>query len=201
MAGARKFVFDTEFAPDGAILSDTPKKLTPEEIAAECAAAYERGKLDALVAAEQRTAAAIETLAGAASTVLTHLGAESRALREQAARVALAAARKIAGAALDAHGPARINAAIEAAMDSLRHQPRLLVKVAPETIDAVKPHIEDMCAEHAYVGAVLLRAQAGLRKGEVVIDWSDGVVSSSPQETEARISALVEAALAAPETH
>ncbi|HRE45060.1 MAG TPA: FliH/SctL family protein, partial [Terricaulis sp.] len=96
---------------------------------------------------------------------------------------------------------ARINAAIEAAMDSLRHQPRLLVKVAPEAIDAVRAHIEDMCAEHAYVGAVLLRAQAGLRKGEVVIDWSDGVVSSSPQETEARISALVEAALAAPETH
>lgn len=201
MTGARKFVFNTEFAPDGAILSDAPKKLTPEEIAAECAAAYERGKLDALVEAEQRTAAAIETLAGAASAVLTHLGAESRALREEAARMALAAARKIADAALDAYGPARINAAIASAMDSLRHQPRLLVKVAPEIIDAVKPHIEDMCAEHAYVGAVLLRAQAGLRKGEVVIDWSDGVVSSSPQETEERIAALIEAALAAPETH
>jgi len=199
MSGLRKFAFDTEFSPDGAILSDAPKRLTPEEIAAECAAAYERGKQDAIAQAERQAAAALEALAGAASAVLTRLDAESRTMREEAARVAIAAARKIAGAALDGYAPERIAAAVEAAMEALRHQPRLLVKLAPEALEALKPRIADMCEQHAYAGAVLVRGQDGLRKGEVVIDWSDGIVTSSPQETEERIAAAVEAALASSE--
>ncbi len=199
MSGARKFAFDTEFAPDGAILSDAPKRLTPEEIAAECAAAYERGKQDALAQAERQAAAALEALAGAASAVLTRLDAESRSMRVEAAGVALAAARKIADAALDGFAAERVSAAVESAMDALRHQPRLLVKLAPEAVEQLKPRIDAMCESHAYAGAILVRGQAGLRKGEVMIDWSDGVVSSSPQETEARISALIEAALASAE--
>lgn len=199
MSGVRKFAFDTEFAPDGAILSDAPKRLTPEEIAAECAAAYERGKQDAVAQAERQAAAALEALAGAASAVLTRLDAESRTMREEAARVAFAAARKIAGAALDAHAPESIAAAVEAAMDALRHQPRLLVKLAPDALEALKPRIAEMCEQHAYAGAVLVRGEAGLRKGEVLIDWSDGIVVTSPQDTEERIAALVEAALASSE--
>ncbi len=199
MTGARKFVFDTEFAPDGAILTNAPKRMTDEEIAAEVAAAYERGKQDALAQAERQTAAALEALAGAASAVLTRLDAESRAMREEAARVALSAARKIAGAALDQFGEARVVQAVESAMDALRHQPRMVVKLAPEAVEALKPRIDEMREAHGYASTVLVRGQQGLGKGEVVIDWSDGVVSSSPQEAEARITALIEAALASAE--
>ena len=199
MSGLRKYVFPTEFAPDGAILTDAPKRLTPEQVEAECAAAYQRGKQDAIAQAERQSAAALEALADAASAVLTRLDAESRAIREEAARVALIAARKIADAALEGFAHERVAAAVESAMDALRHQPRLVVKLAPEAAEALKPRIAEMSETHAYAGAVLVRPQPGLGKGEVVIDWSDGVITSSPQETEERINALVEAALAAPE--
>lgn len=198
MANIRKYAFDTEFGPDGAIVKDAPKKLTPEEIAAEAAAAYERGKQDAVAQAERQSAAALQALADAASAVLTRLDAESQAIREEAARVALAAANKIAGAALDAFGPERAAAAVEAAMDALRHQPRLLVKLSPETAEILKPRIAEMCESHAYAGAVLVRAEAGLKSGEVVIDWSDGVIAMKPDDAAERINTLVEAALAAP---
>jgi len=46
-----------------------------------------------------------------------------------------------------------------------------------------------------------VRAEPGLRAGEVIIDWSDGVVSSSPQDIAARIDDLVDAALAASQQH
>ena len=82
--------------------------------------------------AERETAAALQAIADAASAILTRLDAESRAMREEAARIAMIAARKMAGAALDAHGAERAAAAIEAAMDTLRHQPRLLVKLSPK---------------------------------------------------------------------
>jgi flagellar assembly protein FliH len=200
MSNLRKYAFETEFAPDGAIVKDAPKKLTAEEIAAECAAAYERGKQDAVAQAERQSAAALEALANAASAVLTRLDAESRAMREEAARVAMAAAHKIAGASLDAYGHERAAAAIEAAMDALRHQPRLLVKLSPDAAQTLKPRIEAMCETHAYAGTVLIREQEGLRAGEVSIDWSDGVITLNPDDAAARIHSLVEAALAASAT-
>lgn len=198
MAQVRKYGFDTEFAPDGAVMREAPKRLTPEEVAAECAAAYERGKQDAVAQAERKVAAALEALADAASAVLTRLDTESATMREEAARIALAAARKISGEALDAFGAERAAAAVEATMDALRHQPRLLVRLPPADADVIKARIAAMCETHAYAGAILVRAEDSLRTGEVVIDWSDGVVSLSPADAAERINALVEGALAAP---
>ncbi len=198
MPPARKYGFDTEFAPDGAIISEAAKRLSPEEVSAECAAAYERGKQDATAQAERKAAAALEALADAASAVLTRLDAESTAMREEAARIALAAARKIAGAALDAFGAERAAAAVEAAMDALRHQPRLLLKLPAADVEALQPRIARMCETHAYAGAVIVRADDKLKSGDVVIDWSDGVIALSPNEAAERITALVDAALAAP---
>lgn len=196
MTQIRKYAFDTEFSPDGAIIKDAPTRLSPEQLDAACAAAYERGKQDAIAQAERQTAAALQALADAASAVLHRLDAESHAMRAEAANVAFAASRKIAGAALDAFGEERAAAAIEAAMDALRHQPRLLVKLSPEACEALKPRIEEMCATHAYAGAVLVRPQAGLRNGEVTIDWSDGVVHLNPDDAAERIQTLIDAALA-----
>jgi flagellar assembly protein FliH len=200
MANIRKYAFDTEFAPDGAIVKDAPAKLTPEEIEAMRADAYERGKQDAVAHTERQATAALQALADAASAVLTRLDAESQSMRAEAAHVAVAAARKIAGAALEAFGEERAAVAIESAMDALRHQPRLVVKLSPEAAQTLKPRIVEMCETHAYAGAVLVREQAGLRAGEVIIDWSDGVVAMNPDEAAERINTLVEAALAAPAT-
>lgn len=201
MSQIRRYAFDIEFAPDGAILRDAPKKYEEKEVETERTLAYKRGAEDAVAKAERESAAALQALADATSAILHRLDAESRAMREEAARVALAAARKIAGAALDAYGEERIAAAIEATLDMLRHQPRLVVKLSPEATEKLQPRIEQMSETHAYAGAILVRTQPGLRAGEVVIDWSDGLIHMDPNETAQRIKALVEAALAAPNTN
>ncbi len=195
MGQVRKYAFDTEFTADGAIVREAAKRLSPEEIETERKGLYEQAKKEATIAAERETAAQLQNLADAASAILTRLDVESRAMREEAARVALAAARKIAGAALDAYGTEAVAVAIEAAMDALRHQPRLVVRLSPESAEALRPRIEEMCATHAYAGAVLVRAEPGIKRGAVVVDWSDGVVSLDPDETAERVDALVEAAL------
>ncbi|MFZ2029382.1 MAG: hypothetical protein WAU68_03660 [Vitreimonas sp.] len=200
MAQHQKFAFDTEFSPDGAILRDAAWKLTEEEIEAQSAQAYQKGRHDAVAQAEREAAVALQALADASSAILTRLDAESRAMRDEAARVALVAARKIAGAALDSFGADRAAAAIEAAMDSLRHQPRLVVKLSPQAAETLQPRIASMCETHAYAGAILVRAEPGLGSGEVSIDWSDGVVTLSPTDAAERINTLLEAALAASDT-
>ncbi len=201
MGEVRKYAFDTEFAADGAVVRASKSRLSPEAVEAERTAAYERGKQDALVRAEQQVAAALEAIADVASTILARLEAESRALREDGAALAIASARKIAGAALDAFGEARALSVIEATMELLRHQPRLVLKLAPEAVESLKPRIEAMCESHAYAGAILVRAEPGLSAGAVVIDWSDGAIASDPEDIARRIDAHIETALAAPETH
>jgi len=198
MSNVRKYAFETEFAPDGEIVREAPKRITPEEVVAASSEGYERGKSDAVAQAEERIAAAIEALADAASGVLTRLDVESQAMCTEAARVALAAAQKIAGAALDAFGLERAQQAVEAAMDTLRHQPRLVVKLPPELAEQLKPRITEMCETHAYASAVLVRAEPGLKRGEVVIDWSDGLIAMDPADAAKRIEELIDAALSAP---
>lgn len=195
MTQLRKYAFALEFSPDGKILRETASRLSPEQLEAECARAYERGKQDSSTQAEREAAAALERIAAAASAILARLDGESRLLREQAAGVAIAAARKIAGAALDKFGAESIAAAIEAAIDTLRHQPRLIIKLAPEAAEALAPRIEQMRAAHAYAGALLVRPEPARGPGEVELDWSDAVIGVDPRAIAARIDELVEAAL------
>ncbi|MBX3510029.1 MAG: hypothetical protein KF700_02440 [Hyphomonadaceae bacterium] len=198
MAGARRYAFDTEFAPDGAILSDAPKRLAPEEIEAAVAAAYERGKQDALAVAEREAAAALATLAATAKSLTGRIEAERDAMRADAVRLAMAAANKISGAALEAFGAERALAAVEAALDALRHHPRLIVKLNPAQAEILRPRIEAARESHDYGGAIIVRAEPSVRAASVVIDWSDGVIGSSPQDIEERVRQLMEAALSTP---
>jgi flagellar assembly protein FliH len=198
MSTIRKYAFDLEFAPDGGIVREPPKRITPEDLAVADAAAYERGKRDALAQAERDAVAALEAIADAASAVLTRLDIESRAMRAEAARVAFTAAQKIAGAALDSFGAERAAKAVETAMDTLRHQPRLVVKLPPDMAEQIKPRIAAMCETHAYAGAVLVRSEPGMKSGEVVVDWADGVIAMDAAAAAKRIEELIDAALAAP---
>lgn len=200
MTQARKYAFETEFAPDGAILNDAARRITAEEVEAARQESYERGKNDAVAQAERRAAAALEAIANAASAVLTRLDAEHHALRTEAAHIALVSAKKIAGAALEGFGAERAAEAIEAAMDALRHQPRLVVKLPPSEAEQLKPRIAEMCETHAYASAVLVRSEPNLGAGEVVLDWSDGVIHLSPADTAKHIEDLIERALAAQST-
>ena len=65
----------------------------------------------------------------------------------------------------------------------------------------MKPRITEMCETHAYASAVLVRAEPGLKTGEVTIDWSDGVITMDPADATRRIEELIDAALAAHEAN
>lgn len=200
---ARKYAFDVEFAPDGTILQDNSagvRRFDSDEVEAERQRAYESGKVDAVALAERATAAALKDLAMAASAALQTLDAEQKAIRRDAALLALAAARKIADAALTQFGEERALAAIEQAMDTLRHGPRLLVRVPQDAAERLKPMIEAMAEEHHYAGKIVVRGEAGLAAGAVAIDWTDGVVRLDPAEIADRIDTLIAATLAGADT-
>ena len=147
--------------------------------------------------AERHTAAAAEALAKSAAAIYARLDGESRAIRAEAARVAMAAARKIADAALARIRRRSRRHRHRSSHGYAAHQPRLIVRVHPELSVKLAPRISEMCDTHAYAGAVVVRTEPSLSVGDVSIDWSDGVVCISAEDTAQRITALIEAALAA----
>jgi flagellar assembly protein FliH len=199
---ARRFLFDTEFAADGTVLRDAARgefrRYDPAEVEAERARAYAAGKADALAAAERASAEALAALAADARSLLSRLDDLAQRLRSEAAEVAFAAARKIAGEALDAFGDARALAAVGAAMEALPHGPRLVVRVAPQSEQSLRPRLEAVAAQRLFEGAILVRAEKGAAPGDVEIDWNEGVIAIERAEIEARVGALIAAALAAP---
>jgi flagellar assembly protein FliH len=201
LTNARKFMFETEFAADGTVLRDPTRnefrRYEAKEVEALRAGAYEQGKTDALVEAERASGAALDKLAADMKAHLARLEATVQALRVQSAQIALAAARKIAGEALDQFGEARVIAAIEAAMDALPEGPRLNVRVAPGLEATLRERLEGAAKARGFEGAIVVRADARIAKGDVEIEWTEGALACERRDIEARVEALVAAALAA----
>jgi flagellar assembly protein FliH len=190
MSAVRKYSFDTEFAADGSIVSDAAsRRFSQTDLETERSAAYLSGKGDAVAEAERQASAALKDLANSARAILAALDAERDAMRREGALLALAAARKIAGAALDHFGEARAAQAITEALDNMRGGARFLVRANPKLAAALAPRMETLGAE--LDGAIQLRADASLKGASIEIEWSDGVIRLDPDEIAARLDALV----------
>ncbi|HEY5347155.1 MAG TPA: hypothetical protein VIJ72_03105, partial [Rhizomicrobium sp.] len=100
-----KFTFDTEFRPEGDLISNAArgrqrKSLTTEEIDAMCARARAEGAKAGQVRATEAVAQSIEALTQSVRALLAQSHAEIETVREDAVTLGFAAAKKIAPAAL-----------------------------------------------------------------------------------------------------
>lgn len=196
MAEVRRFVFETEFARDGADACAAPKRperFSRAEAEAMEQAAYQRGAQDAAAKAAQELAQSSAAAAQALTKLLNELGRERASLRAEAATLALAAARKIAGAALDSYSVDRIMASIDAALDALRHNPRVVITIAPSQVEALRERLQEAAPHHA--GAIIVRGAEGFAVGDVSIDWGDGAVIDKSEDALRAIEARVVQAL------
>ncbi len=204
-SGHRKFSFDTVFDAGGDIASAPPparKKLFhPEEVEQIRAAAYAEGEYSAVVRAEQEAAQALTVLAQAAQVALSSLAAVAHEHRSQSAHLALAAARKIAGAALEQFPEAPVTAALEAMGREIEAEPRLLARVAPHLQDRLQAALETTAAAMGFSGQITARGDADLPLGAFILDWGDGRCGFDPVAAAERVSQAVDAALAAEGLH
>jgi hypothetical protein len=114
---ACKFTFDTEFRPEGDLVSNAARKrqrkvFTQEEIDQMCAKARCEGLKAGQVRAAEAVAAAVADSADAVRAALAGSHAEIETLREEAAQIALAAARKLAPVAIATFPSGDVEAAL-----------------------------------------------------------------------------------------
>ncbi|MFP4519868.1 MAG: hypothetical protein ACLFQ5_10465 [Oceanicaulis sp.] len=197
----KRFAFDREFAEDGTVLRDgerIKRVLTEAEARAMADAAAGEARRSEEAAAARESADALKQVSGKLQALIARLDAESEALRHDAARLAIAAARAVAGAALDQYGADTIEACVKQALADLRTEPRIAVRVAPHLADPLAERLYQLAEAEGFDGAVVVRADDEVGAGDCVIEWRSGAVERTTADIEARIQAAVETWLARP---
>ena len=121
--------------------------------------------------------------------------------RSGAAKLALGAARKIADAALERFPEAPLSAALEALAREIEAVPRLVLRCAPEGLEAMQAALTEAAVSAGYPGQILAKADPALPPAAFVLDWGDGSATFDPIEAEARVAQALDTALAADGLH
>jgi flagellar assembly protein FliH len=201
-ATPQKFVFDTVFDGDRVIPAVRPKRAyTPEEVDEIREAAFAEGQRSSVAQAEAQAAQALNQVSRDVGVALGALAEVAHMHRSESARLALAAARKIADAALDRFPEAPAVAALEALAVELQGAPRLVVRAAPQDEARMAPALERAAQMAGFAGQIVVKTDAELPRASFGFDWGDGRASFEAEAAAARVGEALEAALAAEGLH
>lgn len=205
MAGApQKFSFDTVFdaAGDIAYAAPRPKRTyTAEEVEQVRAQAFAEGERAALASVAAQQQVALGMIAAACQQALPSLAQVAHEHRVGSANLALACARGVAGAALDRFPEAPLQAALVSLAQEIEASPRLIVTAAPDLAARIQGELDAVAAGIGYAGAVQVKPDAGHGRHAFTLDFGDGQAAFDPEAAAARVTATLEAALAAEGLH
>jgi flagellar assembly protein FliH len=202
-APLQKFTFDTVFEDSGRVIAPLrPKKnFTAEEVEAIRRECFAEGERSAVALAEEAQAAALQQIAAAAQGALSGLAMVAHEHRTGSARLALAAAGKIADAALERFPEAPAAAALEALAREVEAVPRLMARCEPDQVDRIQAALEQAAQRAGYPGQIVVRPDPALPVAAFVLDWGDGSAAFDPNESAARVAQALDEALAAEGFH
>lgn len=185
------FMFETEFTPQGDVLRGPDRKFFSREEADQLAAkARVEGEARARQAAEAKGFQSVDKIVAHLAPVAAQLGAIAEQLRAEAAELAMIAARKIAGEALDRNGQEAAANAIADVVRQLKLNPIITVSLAPEAIAEVERRMEQLRRQGigtnlAFVG------DASARPGDWRVVWGEGSTGFSREGVEAAVDAII----------
>ncbi|MCO5091559.1 FliH/SctL family protein [Bosea sp. (in: a-proteobacteria)] len=183
---ATKFMFGTDFREGGR------KAAGEADLAAARAEGFRAGQDEARREAQGQLAGLTAQLARSAERLVAQEAARGATIEEQAANVAIAAARALAGAALAQMPLAALAEAMREALSHARSAPHLVLRVHDSLVDAAEELTRTLAAEHGFAGKAIVLGQSDIAPGDGRIEWAEGgFVLDSRQ-----IVALAEEALA-----
>lgn len=195
-SGARKFTFDTEFQgekdrPSEAARGRQRQTLTMDEIERLQAEAHTAGADNAQARATESVERSLAALTIAIRAALDTSHAEIEMLRDEAARLALAMARKIAPAALAALPAGDVENALRQAMHQAIGEPRITLRAAPVVVEALEPRLTDIAHEEGYEGRLMIAADPAMTGADCRIEWRGGGAERSEAVIEEALTALI----------
>ena len=187
----RVFAFQTEFTPTGDIVGGANRKFfTRDEVDQMSASARTEGEKSA----QARGYASIDRITGHLAPIAPQLAALAETLRREAAELALVAASRIAGQALDANGAKVAAEAVAAAVRLLKNTPNVIVSAAADAAPEIERRLDTLRKE-GRVSAIAFTPDAKAKPGDWRVEWAEGSIGFSREDVEAAINAIIEARL------
>jgi len=193
---AKKFTFDTEFREQGDLLSNAArarqkKSYSNDEIDALSTRARAEGIKAGQVRAMEAIAAGTLDVVSALRAVLDNAHNDIEIVRAEAAQVAIAAAKKLARAALAALPQAEVEAALREAMHQAIGEPRILLRASPAIAEAISTRLSEIAHDEGYDGRVQISADAALKGTDCRIEWRGGGAERNEGAIETALSELI----------
>jgi flagellar assembly protein FliH len=192
----RRFSFDASFDGPNAAAPRYKRAYSPDEVEAIRAEAYAEGQSSAAIRAEQETAAAMGVIAQCARQAIATLSETVHRHRSESARLALAAGRAIAGAALERFPEAPLTDALSALSRELEGEPRILVQAAAHDPAMLEARLHEAAARAGLEGRIVFQPQQGGHPSSFSFDWGGGKAEFDPEAAARRVAEALETALA-----
>jgi flagellar assembly protein FliH len=196
MSSANKFTFDTEFtgaedrrAP--AAHARQKQTLSNEELENLQANARSDGENNAQARATEALERTIAALTISLRAALDNSHAEIEMVRDEAARVALAMAKRIAPAALAALPAGDVEIALRQAMHQAIAEPRIILRAAPAVTEVLEPRLADIAHEEGYEGRIAVAADPAMTGADCRIEWRGGGAERREQKIEDALTSLI----------
>lgn len=187
MRTATKFTFGTDFGEVGR------RGASEADLAAVKAEAFRAGEAQARLEAESQLNGLTHQLVRSCERLLAQEDQRSAAIEAQAARVAIATARALAGAALAAKPLGEIEHAVRECLTHARLAPHLVMRVNDAAVEDVEALVRRVGQETAFAGRLVVLGEPDIMPGDGRIEWADGGFAIESE----RLSRLVEQAVTA----
>jgi len=192
----QKYTFDVEFRPEGDLVSNAArarqkKAYTTDEIDALSARARDQGMKAGQVRALEQQAAEISQLVGVLKDVVVRSSRATESVREEAAMLGLAAARKLASAALDQIPSADVEDALRHALHQAIGEPRIVLHTSLKVAELLKLRLAEIAHEEGFEGRVIVSGEQGLSHADCRIEWRGGGAERSEDAIVAAIADLI----------
>jgi flagellar assembly protein FliH len=176
----------------GAVRGLVPRQEFDAELARAREEARKLGLTEAAAAAEARIADSASRIAATATQLLSTLDRECEIMRRDAAALAIATARTLAGKLVDAQPLPEIEALIESCLGPLRTVPHLVIRLRAADADALRQRLEPLAERAGFAGRLVVLGEDGIAAGDCRIEWADGGIVRDREKALAAIEAAVD---------
>jgi flagellar assembly protein FliH len=180
MTQATKFTFDREFSKAGEVIGDLNRyrtQFTRTELEAAQEEGFLAGENSARIEEERRRTSVLQSLEQSLGALLPTLDAQSQALKKDAANLAYAGARAVAGEALRRFPEENLIALFAEMAATLRNEPALQISLPADDVETLTPLLHNAARAAGIASPLSIHASAagtGLR-----LQWRGGALSES----------------------
>jgi flagellar assembly protein FliH len=188
-----KYAFDTVFgdaAPAAQSQARARSSYSADEVEKIRSETFAAGKADAEARASALKADAVKNVGSGVAGLIQAVDEMAASLRNESVELALAVARKLARASLNALPMKEIEDVVTDCLHKLHGEPRLVVRVSAQMSDALQAEIHGLADRHGFAGRIVVLPEPSLSGANCRVEWAGGGLE---RDLETNLAAIDEA--------